>query len=96
MDFLVEIQVRLPDHLGEARRTALLAAELEHGRELRLAGVIQHIWRVPGARRNIGIWRTPDAGALHEAIASLPLFEWMAVDVTPLAPHPADQGDAVA
>lgn len=86
------IEVRLPDRLDDDARAQLLAAELARGRELKRNGVIQSIWRVPGAQRNVGIWRTEDADALHEAICSLPLYPWMSTQVTALAGHPLDHG----
>lgn len=92
MEFLVAIHTRLPDHLDDAARTQLLAAESERGTELRRAGVIQRIWRVPGAQRNVGIWEAPDPSTLHAAIASLPLYPWMTAEVTALATHPLEEG----
>ena len=90
MEFLVEIHARLPGEMDPERRSELLAAELQSGRELRGDGVIERIWRVPGALRNVGIWSAPDAAALHAAIASLPLFPWLNAEVTPLAQHPIE------
>jgi muconolactone D-isomerase len=91
--FLVEIRVKLPFELLDpegARRRELLAAELERGVELRRNGTIEHIWRVPGQLRNVGIWQAADATELHEAICSLPLAPWLRVKVTPLADHPIE------
>ena len=96
MEFLVEIHVRLPGGLDPVAREELLARELRRGRELRDAGVIERIWRVPGALRNAGVWRTQGADELHEAIASLPCFPWIEARVTPLARHPIERGDADA
>jgi muconolactone D-isomerase len=93
VDFLVEIAVSLPPDMDADRRSALLAAELERGRELRRSGTLQRIWRVPGALRNVGIWRAADATELHEAIASLPAFPWLRATVTPLAQHPVEAPD---
>jgi muconolactone D-isomerase len=86
--FLVEIEVQLPGAMPDDERERLLAAELERGRELVEAGAIWAIWRVPGGLRNVGVWEAPDATALHELIASLPLYRWLRSDVTPLADHP--------
>src|SRR3984885_11084092 len=85
--FLVQISVALPPGMPEAERSALLARERERGRELKRAGIIQDIWRVPGRLANVGIWRTPTPTALHEAIASLPVWAWTEVTVTSLADH---------
>ena len=90
MEFLVEIEVKLPSDLPEARRATLLEAEHVRGTELAKAGVLRAIWRVPGRTANRGIWEAPDATALHEAIISLPLWPYMDVAVTALATHPLD------
>lgn len=93
MRFLVEITIDLPAELRDPssqRRAELLAAELGRGAELRRAGTIESIWRVPGELRNVGIWRAADATELHEALSSLPLAGWMRVGVTALADHPVE------
>ena len=87
MDFLVQIQVSLPYDIDPKTRDRLLEQERERGLELKAAGVIARIWRIPGRTANVGIWRAEDATALHEAIASLPLFPWIDAHVTPLALH---------
>jgi muconolactone D-isomerase len=91
VEFLVQIQVDLPGAMPEAERAELLKAELRRGRELRAAGHIKHIWRIPGGLRNVGIWRAANATELHQLIASLPVFNWIAAEVTPLAEHPLDK-----
>ena len=90
MEFLVRIDLALPPDLATDARERLLEQERARGRELRAAGVIQRIWRVPGRNANVGIWQAPDATALHEAISSLPFFPWMDAHVTPLALHPVE------
>jgi muconolactone D-isomerase len=92
MEFLVRIHVHLPPDLDARVRDELLARELQRGRELRGAGTIRHIWRLPGALANVGVWETEDATALHEALASLPVFAWTTIEVTPLARHPSTGG----
>jgi muconolactone D-isomerase len=92
MEFLVEIEVRWPPDGDEARRAALVAAERDRAAELAAAGRIRRLWRVPGRWANVGVWAAEDATALHDAIASLPLFPWLDVRVTPLAQHPSDPG----
>ena len=88
---MVQIEVSLPATLAKGERDRLLEAELERGRELRDAGSIRAIWRIPGGIRNVGIWEAADATELHELIASLPLFPFLTADVTPLAQHPIDR-----
>ncbi len=85
--FLVQISVALAPELPPGERSALLERERQRGLELKRAGIIEDIWRVPGQLANVGIWRAHSATALHEAITSLPVWPWTQVTVTPLADH---------
>lgn len=85
--FLVEITVLLPPDMPEAERSALVERERRAGRELKDAGTIQDLWRLPGRQANVGIWHADTATALHEAISSLPVWPWARVEVTALADH---------
>lgn len=91
-EFLVAIEVALPPSTDAAVRDELTAAERARGRELVESGAIQRIWRIPGATRNVGVWRAGDATELHGLIRSLPLAPWCRVDVTALAVHPLEGG----
>lgn len=92
LKFLVKIEVDLPHSLSAEEREALLSAELARGRELKAGGSIVDIWRIPGGRRNVGIWEAIDASDLHRSLASLPLFPYITAEVIPLAIHPIDEG----
>ncbi len=87
MEFLVQIQVLLPADMDPAVKAGLVEREQARGRELKDAGTIVRMWRIPGRVANVGIWQAADATALHEAIASLPLFPWIDAQVTALATH---------
>jgi muconolactone D-isomerase len=88
MQFLVQIDVKLPPTMPAGERAQLLEAEHEHGRRLLAAGSIASIWRIPGGLRNVGIWEARDATELHDLISSLPLFPWLTAEATALAEHP--------
>jgi muconolactone D-isomerase len=92
VDFLVDITVRLPPALAAEERLELMRAERVRGRELIEAGAIQHIWRIPGALRNVSVWRAQDATELHELITSIPAYPYCEVHVTALATHPLQGG----
>jgi len=90
MDFLVQIQVNFPPDIPADKLADVLEHELIRGRELKEAGTIVKIWRIPGRRANIGIWRGADADEIHQAIVSLPAFPWIDARVTALATHPIE------
>ncbi len=90
MEFLVHIEIRWPADGDPQRLADLTAAERARGAELVEAGVIRRLWRIPGRRANWGVWEAEDATALHAALASLPMFPYLDVEVIPLAAHPTD------
>lgn len=90
MEFLVRIEVGWPADGDQAERERLVRAESGRARELAEAGIIKRLWRIPGRWANWGLWSASDATALHAAIASLPFFPWLSVEVHPLAAHPSD------
>lgn len=92
MEFLVSIEVRLPQSMTEPERTRLAAAEAERAAELAAQGTLLRVWRVPGRRANRGLWSAPDATALHAALCSLPLWPYLEIEVQALAAHPSDPG----
>jgi muconolactone D-isomerase len=92
MEFLVHVEIRLPDGMAEERRAELAAAETRRGRELIEAGTLVRIWRQPGRFANVSLYRTADATELHAALASLPLWPYMQIRVEALATHPLEAG----
>jgi muconolactone D-isomerase len=92
MEFLVHMEVSGIEFGSEAE-TALRKQEAARARELAAAGNLVRLWRVPGSRKNWGIWNAADANQLHDILASLPLFPYLTITVHPLAPHPNDPGN---
>jgi muconolactone D-isomerase len=76
--------------MPEEERSRLREAEARRGGELKEDGTIVRIWRVPGRTANIGIWCADDPTALHDVIASLPMFPYLRAEVTSLATHPLE------
>ncbi|MCY3561935.1 MAG: muconolactone Delta-isomerase family protein [bacterium] len=91
-EYLVHIEVNWPPDGDTERRDELIAAERARGQELVEAGVIGRLWRVPGRWANWGVWRATSPAELHEALASLPFFPWLDIEVIPLAHHLNDPG----
>jgi muconolactone D-isomerase len=92
MEFLVHIDISLPDGLPDERRRELIAAEHRRGEELIHQGVLVRIWRLPGRFANVSLYRAADATELHAALVSLPLWPYMDVRVEALAVHPLESG----
>ena len=91
MEFLVRFEAFLPESMSQETVKALKTAERQRAMELREAGILKRLWRVPGRRATVGLWQATSATELHEALASLPQFPWMDVAVEPLATHPQEQ-----
>ncbi|WP_235604818.1 muconolactone Delta-isomerase [Enteractinococcus helveticum] len=91
MEFLVRFETFLPESMNQEAVKALKTAERQRAIELREAGILKRLWRVPGRRATVGLWQATSATELHEALASLPQFPWMDVEVETLATHPQEQ-----
>ena len=90
-EFLVRTEIRIaagtdPDELARLR-----SAERERAMELRRAGHLSRLWRVPGRWATIGLYEAADATELHDLLASLPLWPHADVQVEALATHPQEQ-----
>jgi muconolactone D-isomerase len=92
VEFLVQIQVNFPPEMPRGELEDVLRREGERGRELKDAGTIVRIWRIPGRRANVAIWQAETPDELHQAIMSLPAFPWLDVRVTALATHYLEGG----
>ncbi|GAA1385789.1 muconolactone Delta-isomerase family protein [Pseudonocardia kongjuensis] len=91
MEFLVRTQNLLPVDTPAATRDELKAGERARAAELREAGILKRLWRVPGRNATVGLYEADDPAALHDALASLPMFPWMDVTVEALATHPQER-----
>jgi muconolactone D-isomerase len=91
MEFLVRSENRLPPDTPSAQRDELRAAERARAMELRAAGILKRLWRVPGRNATVGLYEAPDPAALHDALMSLPMSPWLDVHVEALAQHPQEK-----
>ncbi|MEQ3549454.1 muconolactone Delta-isomerase family protein [Pseudonocardia nematodicida] len=91
MEFLVRTVNLLPADTDPSERDRLRKGERARADELRAAGMLKRLWRVPGRNATVQLYEAADATELHAALASLPMFPWMEITVEPLATHPQEQ-----
>jgi muconolactone D-isomerase len=92
MEFLVRTVNLLPPETPDDVRDRLREGERERAQELRDAGILKKLWRVPGRNATVGLYEADDPTALHDALVSLPMWKWMEVSVEALATHPQEKG----
>jgi muconolactone delta-isomerase len=68
------------------------AREADRARQLGSEGHLERLWKLPGEGQALGLWRATDDADMQTILESLPLYDWMTVQTTPLAPHPNDPG----
>jgi muconolactone D-isomerase len=96
LEFLVTTELRPVVGIDPAELKRLYVAERQRGFDLYASGAIKQIWRIPGAPfRTVSIRTAPDIAQLQADIESLPLFDWLKIEVTPLTPHPVMEGKGV-
>ncbi|MEJ5919066.1 MULTISPECIES: muconolactone Delta-isomerase [unclassified Corynebacterium] len=88
--FHVHMKINIPHDMPAEEREKLFAAEREFSQKQQNSGKWPMIWRVAGQFANISVLDVADADELHSIISSLPMFEYMDINVTPLAKHPND------
>ncbi|MGI5151310.1 muconolactone Delta-isomerase [Plantactinospora sp. CA-294935] len=92
MEFLVRQLNRMPaDEESRRLREELRPREREVAQQLRDAGILRRLWRVPGTQHAIGLYEAEDATVLHDALSSLPMFPWLEIEIQPLAVHPQER-----
>lgn len=96
MLFQVDMTVNIPLDMDPEAAAALKAEEKAYAAALQAQGVWRHLWRVAGQYANLSIFDCRDNAHLHEVLTGLPLYPYMAVQVTPLCRHPSSirEGDA--
>jgi muconolactone D-isomerase len=87
MEFLVTLRQDWDALRDHPRLAELIAAERRIGQALMEEGTLVRIWRLPGQRANVGIWRAEDATQLVAQLERLPLRSWLDAEVVALATH---------
>lgn len=84
------MSITIPEGMTTARVDDLRRQEAHRAGELAAAGVLGRLWRVPGEWANWGLWVAADEPSLRDALATLPLYPYIALEVHQLDPHPSD------
>jgi len=84
--FTVTVPAGVPGHAVDKTRTQ----EAARAHELAKEGHLLRLWTLPGESRALGLWRTQDAAEMETILQSLPLAQWMTIELTPLSDHPND------
>lgn len=90
---LTTLTLTVPDGTVQDTVDDLKAREAVRARELAGQGRLIRLWtppNEPGQWRTLGLWSARDAADLTATLESLPLYEWMTIEATPLTPHPSD------
>src|SRR5207244_9111872 len=86
--FTLTVPASVPKQAVEKTRTQ----EPARVHELANKGHLLRLWTLPGESRALGLWRAQDAAEMQTILQSLPLAQWMTVEVAPLSAHPSDPG----
>jgi muconolactone D-isomerase len=89
MLYHVRMDVHVPHDMEADRFELLKAQEKARAQELQRRGKWRHLWRVAGKYSNVSIFDVADHDELHAVLSTLPLFPFMAIQVTPLTRHPS-------
>ena len=83
------MDVRPPQGIDPALFDRLKAEEKARAAELQQSGKWRHLWRIAGQYSNFSVFDVADHDELHMILSTLPLFPFMAIEVTALARHPS-------
>jgi muconolactone D-isomerase len=93
MEFLVGVDVTIPDDAPDTEVEERVSAEAMAAAGLARHGHLVRLWRppaAPGESKAVGLYRADSEAQLDRLLGALPLDGWMQVTVTPLEPHPND------
>jgi muconolactone delta-isomerase len=95
MEFLVELDVEVPDGTSETEVERRQRAEAVAAAGLAAEGHLLRLWRATRAAGDptaVGLYAAESRTELDALLRALPLADWMKVTVVQLAPHPNDPG----
>jgi len=92
-EFLIAMTIIVPEGTPDHVVQETTSREKQCARELAGRGRLVRLWALPGrpdGRRTVGLWRARDAAEMTAVLESLPVYDWMTIETTPLTEHPND------
>jgi len=93
-EFLTTFVVTVPGGTPAEEVSVTEAREADRARTLAAEGHLERLWQLAGEGQSLGLWRAADAADMQAIVESLPLHDWMSVQMTQLTPHPSDPATA--
>jgi muconolactone D-isomerase len=90
MEYLVEFELHIPDGTPDSAVSSRFAAEAIAAANLAEQGHLIRLWKTPDESRALGLFQADRRAELDALLADLPLYVWLHVTATPVAPHPND------
>lgn len=90
LEYLTTFVATVPAGLSHDEQTATVAGEARRTAQLASQGHLLRLWTLPGQGRALGLWQAPGQAQLKSYLGSLPMIDWLAVDIVPLTRHPND------
>jgi muconolactone delta-isomerase len=88
-EFLVTFTLAVPPGTDGQTVEDTKARETQAAYDLAAQGHLLRLWTRPD-KRALGLYQARDAAQMQAILEALPLAPWMAMDTTPLSPHPSD------
>jgi len=89
MLFHVKMTVNLPVDMHPERAASLKADEKAFAQRLQHQGKWRHLWRIAGLYANYSVFDVDSVQRLHDLLMQLPLYPYMAIEVTAMCRHPS-------
>ncbi|ROM72523.1 muconolactone delta-isomerase [Pseudomonas brassicacearum] len=89
MLFHVKMTVQLPLDMHPETAARLKADEKALAHRLQQQGKWRHLWRIAGLYANYSVFDVDSVQELHDLLMQLPLYPYMAIEVTAMCRHPS-------
>ena len=89
MLFHVRMDVNIPLSMPQQQADALKKTEKELALALQQSGKWRHLWRIVGQYANVSVFDVDSVQELHDLLMQLPLYPYMAIEVTAMCRHPS-------